>query len=114
LATLSRTVKGNVAWAIQRLATRVGERAFCFSHLHERRLRADGFRGPIVIGVYAGPLDRPVPEPSEALVVFVGHHIPEKACWRSRRRLPERGRSRPSCVPRSSATDRFEKSFGNV
>jgi glycosyltransferase involved in cell wall biosynthesis len=71
--------KGTVAWAIQRLASRVGERAFCFSHLHERRLRAEGFRGPIdVIGVYAGPLDRPDPEPAEPLVVFVGRHIPEK------------------------------------
>jgi glycosyltransferase involved in cell wall biosynthesis len=72
-------VKGTVAWLIQRLATRVGERAFCFSHLHERRLRAKGFRGPIdVIGVYAGPLDRPHPGPAEPLVVFAGRHIPEK------------------------------------
>jgi glycosyltransferase involved in cell wall biosynthesis len=72
-------LKGTVAWAIQRLATRIGERAFCFSRLHERRLRAEGFRGPIdVIGVYAGPLDRPEPRPAEPLVVFVGRHIPEK------------------------------------
>jgi glycosyltransferase involved in cell wall biosynthesis len=73
------TVKGTVAWAVQRLATRVGERAFCFSRLHERRLRAEGFRGPIdVIGVYSGPLDRPDPAPAEPVVVFVGRHIPEK------------------------------------
>jgi glycosyltransferase involved in cell wall biosynthesis len=72
-------LKGTIAWAIQRLATRVGERAFCFSQLHERRLRAAGFRGPIdVIGVYTGPLDRPEPEPAEPLVVFAGRHIPEK------------------------------------
>jgi glycosyltransferase involved in cell wall biosynthesis len=73
------TVKGTVAWAIQRLSTRVGERAFCFSHLHERRLRTEGFRGPVdVIGVYAGPLERPDPEPADPLVVFAGRHIPEK------------------------------------
>jgi glycosyltransferase involved in cell wall biosynthesis len=72
-------VKGTIAWTIQRLLTRVGERAFCFSHLHERRLRAEGFRDPIdVIGVYAGPLNRPETLPPEELVVFAGRHIPEK------------------------------------
>jgi glycosyltransferase involved in cell wall biosynthesis len=91
------TVKGTVAGAIQRLATRVGERAFCFSHLHARRLRAEGFRGPIdVIGVYAGPLEPAQPLPAEQLVVFVGRHIPEKgvlalppALSRARKELPE-------------------------
>jgi glycosyltransferase involved in cell wall biosynthesis len=72
-------LKGRIAWLVQRLATRFGERAFCFSRMHERRLRAEGFRGPIdVVGVYAGPLDRPDPQPAEPLVVFVGRHIPEK------------------------------------
>jgi glycosyltransferase involved in cell wall biosynthesis len=70
---------GSAAWAIQRLATRFGERAFCFSRLHERRLRAAGFKGPIdVVGVYAGPLDHPQPLSPEPVVVFVGRHIPEK------------------------------------
>ena len=72
-------LKGTIAWIVQRLATRVGERAFCYSRLHERRLRAEGFRGPIdVIGVYAGSLDRPEPAQAEPVVVFVGRHIPEK------------------------------------
>jgi glycosyltransferase involved in cell wall biosynthesis len=72
-------LKGTIAWAIQRSATRVGERAFSFSRLHESRLMAEGFRGPVdVIGVYTGPLDRPEPEPAEPLVVFAGRHIPEK------------------------------------
>jgi glycosyltransferase involved in cell wall biosynthesis len=72
-------VKGTIAWAIQRLATRVGERAFCFSRLHERRLRGEGFRGPVdVIGVYTGTLERPEPETAEPVVVFAGRHIPEK------------------------------------
>jgi glycosyltransferase involved in cell wall biosynthesis len=90
-------VKGTVAWVVQRLATRVGERAFCFSRLHERRLRAEGFRGAIdVVGVYTGPLDRPEPGPAEPLVVFVGRHIAEKgvlalppALARAREALPE-------------------------
>jgi glycosyltransferase involved in cell wall biosynthesis len=89
--------KGTVAWMVQRLATRFGERAFCFSRLHERRLRAEGFRGPIdVVGVYAGPLARPDPEPAEQIVVFVGRHIPEKgvlavpaALASARKALPE-------------------------
>ena len=88
---------GSAAWTIQRLATRFGEHAFCFSRLHERRLRAEGFRGPVdVVGVYAGPLERPDPEPAEPIVVFVGRHIPEKgvlalpaALARARERLPE-------------------------
>lgn len=72
-------LKGTVAWIVQRLATRFGEHAFCFSRMHERRLRAEGFRGQIdVVGVYAGPLDRPDPQPAEQIVVFVGRHIPEK------------------------------------
>ena len=71
-------VKGTIAWSVQRLATRFGERAFCFSRLHAQRLRAEGFRRPIdVVGVYAGPLDRPEPQPAEPIVVFVGRHIPE-------------------------------------
>ncbi len=90
-------LRGTIAWTIQRLATRMGERAFCFSRLHERRLRAEGFRGPVdVIGVYTGPLDRPEPEPAEALVVFAGRHIPEKgvlalpaALARARETVPE-------------------------
>jgi len=90
-------LKGTIAWTIQRLATRVGERAFCFSRLHERRLRDEGFRGPVdVIGVYAGPLNRPEPEPAEPLVVFAGRHIPEKgvlalpaALARARETVPE-------------------------
>jgi glycosyltransferase involved in cell wall biosynthesis len=89
-------LKGTIAWTVQRLATRVGERAFCFSRLHERRLRAEGFRGPIdVVGVYAGPLDRPDPAPAQPVVVFVGRHIPEKgvlalppALAAARQRLP--------------------------
>jgi glycosyltransferase involved in cell wall biosynthesis len=90
-------LKGTIAWAVQRLSTRVGERAFCYSRLHAERLRAEGFRGPIdVIGVYAGPLDRPEPAPAEPVVVFVGRHIREKgvlalpgALAAARERLPE-------------------------
>jgi glycosyltransferase involved in cell wall biosynthesis len=90
-------LKGTIAWLVQGLSTRVGERAFCYSRLHAERLRAEGFHGPIdVVGVYAGPLDRPEPAPAEPVVVFVGRHIPEKgvlalpgALAAARERLPE-------------------------
>jgi glycosyltransferase involved in cell wall biosynthesis len=70
---------GTAGWTVQRLATRFGEHAFCYSHLQERRLRAEGFAGPIdVIGVYTGSLGRPEPAKAEPVVVFAGRHIPEK------------------------------------
>jgi glycosyltransferase involved in cell wall biosynthesis len=91
------SLKGTIAWTVQRLATRFGERAFCYSRLHAERLRGEGFRGPIeVVGVYAGPVDRPEPQAAESTVVFVGRHIPEKgvlalpaALASARERLPE-------------------------
>jgi glycosyltransferase involved in cell wall biosynthesis len=91
------SVKGAIAWFVQRLATRYGERAFCYSRLHAERLRGEGFRGPIeVVGVYAGPVERPEPQPAEPTIVFVGRHIPEKgvlalppALASARERLPE-------------------------
>src|SRR4029453_10712542 len=36
---------GAVGWRVQRTCLRVPQRAFCFSRLHERRLRALGVRG---------------------------------------------------------------------
>jgi glycosyltransferase involved in cell wall biosynthesis len=32
----------------------------------------------VLPGEYAGPLDRPEPEPAEPVVIFAGRHIPEK------------------------------------
>ena len=34
---------GAVGWRVQRLCLRIPQRAFCFSRLHERRLREEGF-----------------------------------------------------------------------
>ena len=71
---------GDVGWLIQRLCARVPQRAFCFSRLYARRLRAEGLRGDVTLlgGAYEGPV-RPAPTGSpEPLVVFAGRHIPEK------------------------------------
>jgi glycosyltransferase involved in cell wall biosynthesis len=71
---------GAVGYAVQLLCARLPQRAFCFSRLHARRLRAEGLRGePTVLeGEYAGTLDTPTAHPAEPLVVFAGRLIPEK------------------------------------
>jgi glycosyltransferase involved in cell wall biosynthesis len=73
-------VLGWVAWRIQRACTRIRHRAFCFSRLHARRLRAEGYPGePTVLeGEYVGPTDPPPPAPADPVVVYAGRHIPEK------------------------------------
>ena len=88
---------GEVGWRVQRRCIRVPHRAFCFSRLHERRLRAAGFGGELELleGEFAGPLETPVPERADEMVVFAGRHIPEKrvlsippALAKARERLP--------------------------
>jgi glycosyltransferase involved in cell wall biosynthesis len=71
---------GWMGWRIQRACVRIPHQAFCFSRLHARRLRAEGYRGePSVLeGEYAGSLDPPRPARADPLVVFAGRHIPEK------------------------------------
>jgi len=72
-------VAGWIGWQIQRACLHVQQRAFCFSRMHERRLRELGFSGKLtrLEGQYTG---RSVPAPSSArpAVVFAGRHIPEK------------------------------------
>jgi glycosyltransferase involved in cell wall biosynthesis len=90
-------VAGRVGFAVQRRCVRVPHRAFCFSQLHGRRLREEGFEGELTVleGEYAGPPAAP-PEPAEPVVVFAGRHIPEKqagalvpAIARAREQVPE-------------------------
>ncbi|MFI5005610.1 MAG: glycosyltransferase, partial [Solirubrobacterales bacterium] len=71
---------GAVGYAVQLLCARLPQRAFCFSRLHARRLRAEGLRGePTVLeGEYAGSLEAPTARAAEPLVVFAGRLIPEK------------------------------------
>jgi glycosyltransferase involved in cell wall biosynthesis len=89
---------GRVGWLVQRSCIRVRQDAFCFSRLHERRLREEGLRGEVTVleGEYAGDADgRGEPAAAEELVVFAGRHIPEKrvpavvsAVAKARERLP--------------------------
>ena len=88
---------GRVGWLVQRLCAGVAHDAFCFSQLHARRLRAEGFRGRVTVlrGVYAGPVTPRSAIAPAPVVVFAGRLIPEKGAdtlpaaveW-ARERLP--------------------------
>jgi len=75
------SLAGPIGWAVQRLCVALTGEALVFSRLHERRLRAEGLRGPVTVltGLYDGPTGRaPAESEVEQLVVFAGRHIPEK------------------------------------
>jgi glycosyltransferase involved in cell wall biosynthesis len=71
---------GLFGWKIQRACLRVPQRAFCFSRLHERRLREFGVRGELtrLEGQYVGPVEAGQPRPARTVAVFAGRHIPDK------------------------------------
>jgi glycosyltransferase involved in cell wall biosynthesis len=71
---------GRVGWRVQRVCLRVPQRAFCFSRLHERRLRELGLPGELarLEGQYDGSLEPAEPQPARDVVVYAGRHIPEK------------------------------------
>lgn len=73
-------IGGRIGWLVQRLCLRTPQQAFCFSRLHERRLRESGLRGELtrLEGEYDGEIAPPSPRQSEPVVVFAGRHIPEK------------------------------------
>lgn len=73
-------VAGWIGWRVQRACLRVPQRAFCFSRLHELRLREEGLRAELtrLTGQYAGP-DAPLEALSaRPVVVYAGRHTPEK------------------------------------
>jgi glycosyltransferase involved in cell wall biosynthesis len=91
-------IGGRMGDLVQRLCVRVPQRAFCFSRLHERRLRDAGVNGELTVleGEYAGSLEPRKPQAAEPVVVFAGRHIPEKrvpalvpALAIARERIPE-------------------------
>ena len=86
-------VGGRVGYLVQALCLRVPQRAFCFSRLHERRLRKGRVNGELTLleGEYAGSLEPRQPAPAQPVVVFAGRHIPEK---RVPARVPARALAR--------------------
>jgi glycosyltransferase involved in cell wall biosynthesis len=90
-------IGGRLGWRIQRACVRTPQRAFCFSRLHERRLRQEGFSGALtrLEGQFAGSVEAVQPERAELVAVFAGRHIPEKrvtdlvpALAEARRQIP--------------------------
>jgi glycosyltransferase involved in cell wall biosynthesis len=73
-------VRGRIGALVQRLCTRVPQRAFCFSQLHAQRLREEGLRSAITVlrGLYAGSTEPAAPRLPDPLVLFAGRLIPEK------------------------------------
>lgn len=71
---------GDLGWRVQQLAIHVPHHAFCFAHLHARRLLEEGYRGqPTVLeGEYVGDTARPETINAAPLIVFAGRFIPEK------------------------------------
>jgi glycosyltransferase involved in cell wall biosynthesis len=91
-------VGGRIGWRIQRACLRAPQRAFCFSRLHERRLRDLGLSGELtrLEGQYAGADAPTKPLTARPVAVFAGRHIPEKrvpalvpAIARAREHIPE-------------------------
>ena len=71
---------GRIGWTVQRLCLRIPQKAFCFSRLHARRLRDEGYAGDLTVleGEYVGQLEpRQSCEP-DPVAVFAGRFIPEK------------------------------------
>jgi glycosyltransferase involved in cell wall biosynthesis len=71
-------VAGTLGWRVQRACLRVPQRAFCFSHLHEERLRDNRVAATRLEGQYAGPPPPGHPRPARAVAVYAGRHLPEK------------------------------------
>ena len=91
-------VGGGIGWWVQQACLRVQQQAFCFSRLHERRLREHGLRGELtrLEGQYAGPAGAQRAGAARPVVVFAGRHIPEKrvtalvpAIARAREQIPD-------------------------
>ena len=96
-------VSGSVGWRVQQLCVRIPQRAFCFSRLHERRLREEGFRGELTVlrGQYAGGPGSLVQAPGAADGRVRRPPHPREARARAR----PRDRPRPRADPRPPLRD---------
>ena len=114
-------IGGWIGWRIQRACVRTPHRAFCFSRLHERRLREEGFVGGLtrLEGQYAGSVGVREPLPAQPIAVFAGRHIPEKrvpalvpALAEARRQIPDLHGSIYGDGPERSAVLRAIAEYG--
>ena len=108
-ASTSAALPARSAGCVQRLCLRIPQRAFCFSRLHERRLREQGLRGELT--VLRGPV-RGVARPArrgtraaDGRLRGPPHPGEARAGARARDRRGAR-RGSPTSAARSSATAR--------
>ena len=102
-------VAGAAGWLVQRLCLRIPQRAFCFSRLHERRLRELGLRGELTVvrGQYAGLPGRLVEAREPPTVVFAGRHARlSRAAGRPGGPRPRRERRRSALCRRAGSPGR--------
>jgi glycosyltransferase involved in cell wall biosynthesis len=73
-------IGGRVGELVQRLCALVPQRAFCFSELHAKRLRAEGLRGQVTVlrGLYVAKDEPAEPREADPMVLFAARLIPEK------------------------------------
>jgi glycosyltransferase involved in cell wall biosynthesis len=92
------SVGGRIGWRIQHACLQIPQHAYCFSRLHEHRLREEGFSDPLtrLEGQFIGPVEEREPEPARLVAVYAGRHIPEKrvtalvpALAEARRKIPD-------------------------
>jgi glycosyltransferase involved in cell wall biosynthesis len=71
---------GAMGWRVQRACLRLPQRAFCFSRLHELRLRDLGVNGELsrLEGQYVRDTDDSPQRAARRVAVYAGRHIPEK------------------------------------
>jgi len=69
---------GELGWRVQRACLRVPQRAFCFSRLHEARLRDEGLAPTRLEGQYAGAPPPDEPRAARPVAVYAGRHLREK------------------------------------
>ena len=71
---------GTAGILIQRRCLRLRQEAFCFSHLHARRLEQEGVNGSVTVlrGQYEGRQEPGRPPAEPPVLVYAGRHIPEK------------------------------------
>ena len=96
-------VGGRIGHAVQSLCLRVPQRAFCFSELHARRLRAAPVNGELTVleGEYAGPLEAREPAAGRSRWWCSPAATSRRsACPRWCRRSPWRESGSPSCAAR--------------
>src|SRR5204862_157948 len=109
---------GWIGWRVQRACLRVPQRAFCFSRLHERRLREQEVNGTVtrLDGQYTGPTEASEPRPARPGAVSPSAEARDLAAAiiRIHSAGPALRNSAAEWFRRNAERLSFERSFGRV